>query len=198
MNSENDKVKKIVELVDKTEQNIRQIQNVGEAFVYPVLYEWQYVTRHMANVLGFDAKMREAEMQKAIDHLGRAYYDSCEVLLTVYLHQAIMFFKRYRNIVDLINEREFLSNYMDHFIAGRCLIDRKKWGMLTETSSLPQDMEVVLSDLEKDSRLATEIEPALEYARTHLHRRQLKRLFVIVAFFCVGVLLSFVMMWRHS
>lgn len=73
-------------LLDKTERNLKRIEMLDDAFNCVALNEWRYATRHVVNLLqGKD----EEEERKALGHLKRAYFDSCDVLLDSLLAHVI-------------------------------------------------------------------------------------------------------------
>lgn len=67
-------------LVDKTEENIKLIEQVSSTFVSPVLNEWRYAIRHVLTSLAKNDLSGE-DAQKAIGHLKRAYFDSCDIII---------------------------------------------------------------------------------------------------------------------
>jgi len=77
-------------LVSRTERNIKRIEVVGREFVVPVLNEWRYATRHVLTAVARDGdrEASDAEWRKAVSHVKRAYFDSCDILLTCNLARA--------------------------------------------------------------------------------------------------------------
>lgn len=67
-------------LVDKTEANIKLIEQVSTTFVSPVLNEWRYAIRHVLTACAKNDFCGE-DAHKAIGHLKRAYFDSCDIVL---------------------------------------------------------------------------------------------------------------------
>lgn len=65
-------------LIDKTEANLKRIEELQSAFVVPVLNEWRYAIRHVVTVA---AGEDNAEHEKATGHLKRAYFDSCDIVI---------------------------------------------------------------------------------------------------------------------
>ena len=70
--------KMVLDLLERTEANLKRIEIYNKRFVCLSLNEWRYAARHFAtyNVTG-----SEEEQRKALSHLKRAYYDSCDVLI---------------------------------------------------------------------------------------------------------------------
>lgn len=192
-----DKAKILSRLIDKTEQNINRIQNVSNSFVYPVLNEWRYATRHMANIFEANDKESENEMQKTITHLNRAYQDSCKVLLTTYLHQAFLFFKRYRYIRHLANEcqHRFFADYLKQYINGRRMLDEKPLEDANRSLHYMQEIESVIANLERCHVKALELEPDFEYAREHYYKRHLIMVGCVIVSVIVTILSTFIMIW---
>lgn len=76
-------------LVRRTERNIKRIEIVGRDFVVPVLNEWRYATRHILTAtLNENPEAARIEWKKAVSHVKRAYFDSCDILLTCNLSRA--------------------------------------------------------------------------------------------------------------
>ena len=88
-------------LLTKTEANLKLIQEVGGDFVYPMLNEWRYATRHIVNLL---VKPNEADFQKTIGHLKRAYFDSCDILLNCLLQNIADHYDAFRGYASIVNQ----------------------------------------------------------------------------------------------
>lgn len=72
-------------LVDKTEANIKLIEQVSSTFAAPVLNEWRYAIRHV--LLSFAVNDPSGEdAHKAVGHLRRAYFDSCDIVIDCQLN----------------------------------------------------------------------------------------------------------------
>lgn len=71
-------------LMAKTEANIKRIESINGRFVSIVLNEWRYVTRHMVR---YHVSGENNEIEKAIGHMKRAYFDSCDILMDVLLNR---------------------------------------------------------------------------------------------------------------
>lgn len=71
------------DVIAATEANLRLVSRLNGDFVAPALNEWRYATRHMANLL--ERPNDDAEREKALRHLERAYFDSSDILLTIVL-----------------------------------------------------------------------------------------------------------------
>jgi hypothetical protein len=97
-------------LLDAAEANITKIQWVEGEFAIPVLNEWRYVTRHVVSALfrtqSGEAKEADEEFGKAQNHLKRAYFDSCEILLFCVLGKIRDYLSKYdayvRDVKDFI------------------------------------------------------------------------------------------------
>ena len=74
-------IDRLLTLVDKTENNLRLIERFNGNFALPVLNEWRYSTRHIL-VANFKSDDAAAEANvRAMRHLQRAYFDSCDLLI---------------------------------------------------------------------------------------------------------------------
>lgn len=80
-----DVAKVALSLVDKTEANIKLIEQISSSFAAPVLNEWRYATRHVLAAFAGDGQSDE-NARKAVNHLKRAYFDSCDIVLDCQLH----------------------------------------------------------------------------------------------------------------
>lgn len=69
-------------LIDRTEANLKRIEELQSAFVAPVLNEWRYAIRHVVSM----SATSSAEADKAIGHLKRAYFDSCDIVIDCQLN----------------------------------------------------------------------------------------------------------------
>lgn len=64
-------------LIDRTEANLKRIEELQAAFVAPVLNEWRYAIRHVVTMAVGDGE----EANRAVGHLKRAYFDSCDIVI---------------------------------------------------------------------------------------------------------------------
>lgn len=69
-------------LIDRTEANLKRIEELQSAFVAPVLNEWRYAIRHVVSM----SATSSVEADKAIGHLKRAYFDSCDIVIDCQLN----------------------------------------------------------------------------------------------------------------
>ena len=72
-------------LIDKTEENLKLIEQISGDFLAPVLNEWRYAVRHVISTF-IKQDFSGIEAQKTIGHLKRAYFDSCDILLDCQLN----------------------------------------------------------------------------------------------------------------
>lgn len=92
----------IFNLVRATEQNISRITVISGRFAVPCLNEWRYATRHVACLL--KDPNDTVQRDKAIGHLKRAYYDSCDILLTILIDSLRKVFDDVGEYVDVANK----------------------------------------------------------------------------------------------
>lgn len=83
----------LARLLDETERNAKRIEAVKGKFPMVVLNEWRYATRHVVNLLEGDGDASERE--RAENHLARAYFDSCDILIDCLLDRARLYLERY-------------------------------------------------------------------------------------------------------
>jgi len=69
-------------LINRTEANLKRIEELQSAFVAPVLNEWRYAIRHVVSM----SVVGGEEADKAIGHLKRAYFDSCDIVIDCQLN----------------------------------------------------------------------------------------------------------------
>ena len=86
-------------LLDKTEANLKRIEQIDDAFSCFVLNEWRYATRHMADYMRTGD---EEAGRKAASHLKRAYFDSCDVLLDSLLARVAEYEQAFRGYAEVV------------------------------------------------------------------------------------------------
>ena len=89
-----------LELVDKTEANLKRIEAFGEDFITPSLNEWRYTIRHIIRASLLENS--EVEWQRAVGHLKRAYFDSYDILLDCQLKVLKEVNNRYRGYANQV------------------------------------------------------------------------------------------------
>ena len=90
-------------LVDKTEANLKVIEQMGGDFVFPVLNEWRYATRHLVSVLP-GGELGEDDARKAINHMKRAYFDSCDILIDCQLYAISQVCEKCRGYAEVVSK----------------------------------------------------------------------------------------------
>lgn len=88
-------------LIDRTEANLKVIEQMGGDFVFPVLNEWRYATRHLVSILP-DGELGEEDASKAINHMKRAYFDSCDILIDCQLYAISQVCERCRGYAEVV------------------------------------------------------------------------------------------------
>lgn len=112
-NSDSD-VAQIKRLFDKTQNNIRRIQEYGGEFYYPVLNEWRFVTEYAVLALGSPTQRSEI-LPLLKERLQKAYYDSCLILADCCLQELIYKIGRIRRAAKINGE---LRSVLERAIAG--------------------------------------------------------------------------------
>ena len=97
-------------LHNKTEHNLKIVEGFTNEFAVPILNEWRYGSRHIANSLTLD--LAEEEQTKALGHWRRAYYDSCDIVLNCQLERLSEYHCRWRGYTDVV--KEVISEYTKH------------------------------------------------------------------------------------
>ena len=101
----------VIELVDKTEQNLIHAGKYREEFATPILNEWRCGTRHIITAV-LNPKASSLELQAALEHWRRAYFDSCDVILTFQLIKLSEIHSTYKNYPELV--ATILPNFWTH------------------------------------------------------------------------------------
>ena len=92
--------RQLSELVDATEINLKKIESFNGEFVTTALNEWRYATRHIVDAM---CDIRDEENRTmAICHLHRAYFDSCDILLTCILSRFYSLHDEFRDIASVV------------------------------------------------------------------------------------------------
>lgn len=86
MTSAEDEVAKILDLVDKTEFNLKKAEKYSGELVIPVLNEWRCGTRHIISATQ-NPNASVSERASALGHWRRAYFDSCDILINFQLER---------------------------------------------------------------------------------------------------------------
>ena len=108
-------------LIDKTEANLKLIEQISDDFLTPVLNEWRYAIRHIVSTF-IQKEFSGIEADKAVGHLKRAYFDSTDILLDCQLNIIRMFHQKclgyseqiqkiipdYPNILEKVREAQKL------------------------------------------------------------------------------------------
>jgi hypothetical protein len=102
----------LLALIDKTEENLKRIEIVNGRFVCFSLNEWRYATRH---VMRYHASGNAEECIKALSHLKRAYFDSCDILLDCLLNRISMLDDEIRGFANLV--AQVVPNFRESRIA---------------------------------------------------------------------------------
>lgn len=89
----------LVSLIDKTEENLKKIEILNGRFVCFSLNEWRYATRH---VMRYHLSGDDEESRKALSHMKRAYFDSCDILLDCLLNRVCMLDDEIRGYANIV------------------------------------------------------------------------------------------------
>lgn len=92
--------RQLSELVDATESNLKKIEGFNGDFIVTALNEWRYATRHIVDAM---CDIRDEENRiRAVCHLQRAYFDSCDILLTCLLSRFYALHDEFRDLASLV------------------------------------------------------------------------------------------------
>lgn len=89
----------LLALIDKTEENLKRIEIINGRFICFSLNEWRYATRH---VMRYHACGDAEESRKALSHMKRAYFDSCDILLDCLLNRVSMLDDEIRGYANIV------------------------------------------------------------------------------------------------
>lgn len=181
------------ELLQKTEQNIKNIQIVGEVFVYPVLHQWLYATRHVMRLLRGDTEGRE--LDSAIAHLRRAYSDSCDILLTLKIERAHKLFERYKSVSSNREVLDMLHDYIKAMYEGASLQNESRLDYSSDAGLVDRidQMESKIRKLDDCERRIEDSLPVLEYYRCRYRRHFVLNLIVVIVTVATSLLIFW---WR--
>jgi len=115
----------VLNLLERTESNLKRIEIYNKRFVCLSLNEWRYAARHFAtyNVTG-----SEDEQRKDVSHLKRAYYDSCDVLIDCLLNAISNFDSEAHGYASI------LANIVPHFAESRLAVHEARRAHLVAQS----------------------------------------------------------------
>ena len=99
MSSPSDDFRPLLELVRKTEANIKRIEGLQRDFIAYTLNEWRYATHHLCLAI---CNGNEEDRQKAENHLQRAYFDSCDIIVDCQLNRIAELETRFRGYVSTV------------------------------------------------------------------------------------------------
>lgn len=175
-----DKLAAIGELLEKAEANLKKIQIVGEVFVFPVLNQWRYATRHMFHILSGSAS--ELELTNTISHLRRAYADSCDILLTLKVEKAHSFIERYKGVWHGLLNSEVFKAYVEAMYSGAAMQSDGNQ-LFPEDQVLPgrlDRMEATIAKMDACEKELQCFEPELEYALGRMRWRFAINIFISI------------------
>lgn len=193
-NSESDVVQ-IKRLFDKTQNNIRRIQEYGGEFYYPVLNEWRFVTEYAVLALGSPTQRSEA-LPLLKGRLLRAYYDSCLILSDCCLQELMYKIRRIRRAAK--SQRELRSVLEKSIEAFKQLQDIR---LNIEESGEPNDKQIadLVSAMARLKPVFDLIKTKEDFVRWVLRRRIMIIRFAVlagIAELLVGLGVLFAMLWR--
>ena len=102
----------LLSLHNKTELNLKIVEGFTKEFAVPILNEWRYGSRHIANSLA--SNLDEEEQAKALGHWRRAYYDSCDIVLNCQLERLSEYHHQWQGYTDVV--KEIISEYPNHLV----------------------------------------------------------------------------------
>lgn len=92
-----------LDLIDKTEENLKLIEQISGDFMAPVLNEWRYAIRHVISTF-IKHDFSGIEAQKTIGHLKRAYFDSCDILIDCQLNVLVNLHKKCLGYYEIVSK----------------------------------------------------------------------------------------------
>ena len=179
-------------LIEKTERNLKLIEEINGEFIYPALNEWRYATRHVASLL--ENPQENSQREKAVGHLRRAYFDSCDILLDCLLerlHEYELCYHGYASIVSQI-----VPSFQEYNLAAREAQRAHRDAQATHGEerevaydSLVTHVESLLAFL--DALATTEVTWAEDIRR----QKQRDRLPIIIAVITIAVTVLVAILW---
>jgi len=150
-------VDKILDLVDKTENNLKIAEHIADLFAVPVLNEWRYGTRHVVNAIKDGSS--EEELQKSMGHWKRAYFDSCDIVADCILKRCVDMNLQYYGYTDIVQSivprySEYLEQMRDmqkrHLDAKLKSDETGRMSAYDNLSSMLAKCDEMLSDIKRN------------------------------------------------
>ena len=199
MNSElktpNSEISQIKRLFDKTQNNIRRIQQYGGEFYYPVLNEWRFVTEYAIFALESpDQRMTILPLLKG--RLLKAYYDSCLILADCCLEELIYKISRIRRAA---RTQKGLRNVFENAVSEFRNLQSIRLGI--EESGEPDEAQInnLISAVARLKPVFDSIKANEDLVRWILRKR---RVIIKIAFLAgiiellIGIGFVFARLWR--
>ena len=165
-------------LHNKTEHNLKIVEGFTNEFAVPILNEWRYGSRHIANSL--TSELTEDEQIKALGHWRRAYYDSCDIVLNCQLERLSEYHRQWQGYTDIV--KEVISEYAKHLVEIRRI---QKIHREAKCSVLGSDRQQAYDSLQPSidalSKILDEIEANKDAVDCAIRRARTKHWGVITA-----------------
>ena len=128
----------LLNLFEQAETKIKNVEQItSEGVLIPSINQLRYAGHHIVrSLLSDDAKERQAERVKAINHVKRAIYDIDESLLIYYIESAVCFKEKY-------NDSGFVTGVVTDYPEKLATLDEanKSIQQLRENNNNYQDRE---------------------------------------------------------
>lgn len=159
----------IKRLLDKTQSNIRRIQQYGGEFYFPVLNEWRYATEYAVMALEAPEKQKEL-IPKLKTKIRNAYYDSCRILADCCLEDLI--FKSTR-IAKALKSKKSLKFVYERAVAEGKRLQQLRIELEDNASPTEEQISGLMQAIDKLKPVFKEIRKVDDAVYWILRRRQM-------------------------
>ncbi len=184
------KIIEVVELFDEAERTMKMIEHIDEKLIIPSVNELRYAGHHLAKAIKTSGQEEHGgEIEKAIKHCKRAFYDAAEVGILFYLEEFKIFQNDYRKTVLT----DIIPNYSD-----LCRKADNSREMITQTPR--DDRQIHYRNCETQFKELKEIVIQLGYYRSEINKKVKKEKFNTIAasFAIAGVIIAVILSFKDE
>lgn len=180
-----EKITELHTLFSRTENRIKSMEYDGEGLDIPAINELRYVGFHLLKYL---ISSSESELDKAVNHAKRAFYDACESSVVLHLSKIKEFEEKYQSVISI---SDVIKDYPDRRAkaeqARRFLQDSDRQDKISFYAEAEQHLEI----LENLSLVLFASKGDLD-AKIRDQRKQVRRWAIGIAVGCASALLGLV------
>lgn len=139
-----EKIKELHALFSRTEKRLKKMEYDGEGLDIPAINELRYVAFHLIKSL-MGEQEQEAELEKAMNHARRAFYDASEACIVLHLSKIKEFEDKYQIAISI---SDVIKDYSAHRVKAERARKFLQDGDRQEKLSFYEDAEEHLLALE--------------------------------------------------